>query len=236
MMVKAGQGAIAPPQKRGNLDGYHPGKAPKSTSYRANYSQHKNKNQQLGFADVRMAAAGRWESIHRALGVNIPQTKKHTACPGCGGKDRFRLDVDYDQSGRWVCGGGGDFQQGDGFALLSHVYGWTLADSLRAVADHLGLSKMPDRDRAALRLQADRLAAQMAADAKRKDEQSRRDSNLIVMLEDMIDAIKYRQYLQCQVNGINGRVTWEPSPDEIQTAQDLNYAILDAYAKGDDHV
>ncbi|MEB4589354.1 primase-helicase zinc-binding domain-containing protein [Candidatus Thiothrix sp. Deng01] len=184
-------------------------------------------NNRLGFADVRTAAAGRWETIHRALGVSIPNTTKHTACPGCGGKDRFRLDKDYQQSGRWICGGGGDFQQGDGFALLAHVQGWTLAESLRAVADHLGLTHASDFERQQIKRKAAEQSAKLEAAARAKEEQARTDSNLLAMLENLIDSIKHRQHLQRAVNGV---VTVSPTTGEIEAAQELNAAILENYA------
>lgn len=184
-------------------------------------------NNRLGFADVRTAAAGRWETIHRALGVSIPNTTKHTACPGCGGKDRFRLDKDYQQSGRWICGGGGDFQRGDGFALLQHVHGWTAGEALRSVAEHLGLSQASDFERQQIRRKAAEQAARMEAQAKAKDEQARTDSNLLTMLEDLIDAIRHRQHCQRAARGV---VTVAPTTEEIEAAQELNAAILENYA------
>ena len=194
-----------------------------------------HKQQRLDFAEVRIAAAGRWEGIHRALGIQLTTTShlKHTPCPGCGGRDRFRLDATYQDSGRWICGGGGDLQSGDGFSLLGHVYGWSPLEQLGAVADHLGLSSMTGRDRAALQLQADKLQRQMQADAQRKHEQARCDSNLLTMLEDMIDAIRYRQYIQRQAGRIVGQFTAQPSTDEVQTAQQVNIAILEGYAHQD---
>ena len=87
-------------------------------------------------------AAGRWEQIHRALGVVLSTTshQKHTPCPGCGGKDRFRVTKAYHDTGGFICGGGGDTTGGDGFALLQHVHGWTPGESLRAVARECGLA------------------------------------------------------------------------------------------------
>lgn len=189
-------------------------------------------NQYLGFPEVRTAAAGRWEGIHRALGIQLATTShtKHTPCPGCGGKDRFRLDATYQDTGRWICGGGGDTQAGDGFSLLGHVFGWTPLEQLKAVADYLGLSSANDKERETLRRKAEAQTAAMLADAQRKHEQARRDANMVAMLEDMIDAIKYRQHLQRTISSTNGRITWTPSPEEIQAASILNTVILEAYA------
>ena len=96
---------------------------------------------QLTFTQVTAMAAGRWEQIHRSLGVGLSTTshQKHTPCPGCGGKDRFRVTKAYQDTGGYICGGGGDTTGGDGFALLQHVHGWTPGESLRAVARECGL-------------------------------------------------------------------------------------------------
>lgn len=190
-------------------------------------------NQYLGFPEVRTAAAVRWEQIHRSLGIQLASTShlKHTPCPGCGGKDRFRIDATYQNTGRWICGGGGDLQSGDGFSLLGHVYGWTPLEQLKAVADCLGLSSMDNSEREKIRAIAEKQSAQMALDAARKHEQARRDSNLLTALEDMIDSIRYRQFLQRQAHNITSlcQVTTSPLQDEIDAANYLNMAILESY-------
>ena len=96
---------------------------------------------QITFQQVTAIAAGRWEQIHRSLGVALTTTShlKHAPCPGCGGKDRFRVTKAYHDTGGYICGGGGDTTGGDGFALLQHVHGWTPGESLRAVARECGL-------------------------------------------------------------------------------------------------
>jgi putative DNA primase/helicase len=95
----------------------------------------------LTFTQVAPLAAGRWEQIHRSLGVALSTTshQKHTPCPGCGGKDRFRVTNVYHDTGGFICGQGGDTTGGDGFSLLQHVHGWTAGESLRAVARECGL-------------------------------------------------------------------------------------------------
>ena len=71
--------------------------------------------------DVKKAADGNWAGVLGGLGVDAQLlTNKHSPCPGCGGKDRFRFD-DKNGEGTWMCSGGGDFQAGDGVALLMHV-------------------------------------------------------------------------------------------------------------------
>jgi putative DNA primase/helicase len=88
---------------------------------------------------VRNAAAGRWHSIFPALGIPAEYLRpRHGACPGCGGKDRFRQDDP--ERGGFICGrGGGDPLAGDGFTLLQHVHGWTFPEAVAAVAAELGM-------------------------------------------------------------------------------------------------
>ena len=50
------------------------------------------------------AARGRWKGILLHLGIPaVALTGKHTACPLCGGEDRFRWD-NQDQRGTYICG------------------------------------------------------------------------------------------------------------------------------------
>ena len=93
----------------------------------------------LEFSQVKQAAFSRWLEILPALGVPAETlTGKHTYCPGCGGKDRFRF-VSANTDGKWFCGQGGSTTGGDGFDLFCHVFGWAKGEALRAVADYLGI-------------------------------------------------------------------------------------------------
>jgi hypothetical protein len=96
------------------------------------------------FEKVRSAARGRWKAILSRLGVSAAQLSgKHTACPGCGGKDRFRFD-DQDGRGTWICsGGGGTTAAGDGFDLLVHMnIAQTAKDALHIVKEEIGESNV----------------------------------------------------------------------------------------------
>ena len=91
------------------------------------------------FSTVASHAQGHWLAILMRSGIAAYYlTRRHGPCPGCGGRDRFRFD-DKDGRGTFVCGGGGDLLAGDGFALLTHVHGWTPAEARRFVAGVLGL-------------------------------------------------------------------------------------------------
>lgn len=95
--------------------------------------------------DVRETATGRWPGILAALGVDAAHlTGRHTTCPVCGGKDRFRFD---DKAGRGTffcshCGAG------DGFTLLQKLRGWSFRDAAREVEQIVGaVSAVPPAPR-----------------------------------------------------------------------------------------
>lgn len=115
----------------------------------------------LEFSEVKKAAFNQWPDILQALGVSAESlTGKHTPCPGCGGRDRFRF-VSADPDGQWYCGQGGTPTGGDGFSLLCHVFGWTNGEALKAVAGHLGIQ--PDASPEARQKAKDRALLAKAA-------------------------------------------------------------------------
>jgi hypothetical protein len=89
--------------------------------------------------DVKAAARGCWPGVLSRFGVDTSLlTDRHSPCPGCGGRDRFRFD-DKGGDGTWICSGGGDFQSGDGVGLLMHVRGWHWKEAVNALGESLGL-------------------------------------------------------------------------------------------------
>jgi putative DNA primase/helicase len=128
----------------------------------------------MTFDELKSLTANQWPDIHRALGINIKSTSplKHTSCPGCGGKDRFRVTQRYSETGGWICSQGGDTTGGDGFSLLGHVLGYSPADQLKAVAEHLGIeySGKIDSEAAKERMKQ---AKQQAAIAAKIDREQR---------------------------------------------------------------
>ena len=91
-------------------------------------------------------AQGRWAGILRDYGLNDKQISgKHTACPLCGGNDRFRFD-DKDGKGTWYCNQCG---AGDGYALVMKLTGGSFKDTLSEIASKVGhypISKTKSRD------------------------------------------------------------------------------------------
>lgn len=65
-------------------------------------------------------ARNRWVGILQHFGVSEQHLRnKHTSCPFCGGKDRYRFD-NKDGNGTWICSQCGS---GNGFDLLTRITG-----------------------------------------------------------------------------------------------------------------
>lgn len=85
--------------------------------------------------EVTAAATNRWPEILDFIGVNVPASPRtHTACPACGGKDRFR----FDDNGRGShfcnqCGAG------DGLDLIAKVRCCDITTAAQLAADALGI-------------------------------------------------------------------------------------------------
>lgn len=76
------------------------------------------------------AARGHWKQIFNHFNIDESHfTGKHTACPVCGGKDRFRYD-NKEERGTWLCNACG---AGNGITLLQKITG----RSYREVADEI---------------------------------------------------------------------------------------------------
>jgi len=90
---------------------------------------------------VATAARGRWPHILSALGINVPNGKRHGACPVCGGKDRFRLD-DKEGRGTWFCNHCGN---GDGLDLVRLATGHDVKGVSLMVAETLSLPEVSNQ-------------------------------------------------------------------------------------------
>ena len=154
---------------------FHPPKAaPTAVLCRDCYEQRKRDLD--GLAE---RARGHWPEILVHFGIERGHLRDHHGpCPGCGGTDRFRFDNDKDR-GTWVCGGGGDTQAGDGFALLSHVYGWSAGESFLKVAAYFGiddLSDLPPHDPALTAKREQEAAAERARELEQQQQTARHAS------------------------------------------------------------
>jgi putative DNA primase/helicase len=91
---------------------------------------------------VKRAARGRWHEVLTKLDIAPSYlTGRHVACPGCGGKDRFRFD-NREGDGTFICSQGtGVVLVGDGIELIRHVTDLPFPIVLRRVAQILGLDR-----------------------------------------------------------------------------------------------
>ncbi|MCB6182974.1 toprim domain-containing protein [Leeia sp. TBRC 13508] len=77
-------------------------------------------NPQIDFQRIRAIACGNWKQILTDAGLHQAYlTGRHTPCPFCGGKDRFRF-IDSGKLGTWICSQCQP-ENGDGFQLLARV-------------------------------------------------------------------------------------------------------------------
>lgn len=110
------------------------------------------------------AATGRWPQLLPALGITVGPHGHHSACPVCGGKDRFRFD---NQAGRgtWICNHCG---AGDGLNLVAKTLDITTKEAAVKVAEILGEAQplAVHHDEAAVQQQKDDARQKAAVQAK----------------------------------------------------------------------
>ncbi|QLG87063.1 toprim domain-containing protein [Chitinibacter bivalviorum] len=91
----------------------------------------------IDISKLKEAALGRWPDILQAAGIGAEYlTRKHTACPVCGGRDRFRF-TDKDDRGCFICNTHAP-EGGDGFKLLADYRQTDFIGAARFVVDCLG--------------------------------------------------------------------------------------------------
>lgn len=98
--------------------------------------------------EVKLKANGQWQGILSAVGADVP-VNHHTACPACGGKDRFRFD-DKDGNGTFICNQCG---AGDGLDLVQRVLGVGVTEAAKEVAGIIGIDTRSDHQPASERTQ-----------------------------------------------------------------------------------
>ncbi|WP_272903142.1 primase-helicase zinc-binding domain-containing protein, partial [Xenorhabdus sp. Sc-CR9] len=89
---------------------------------------------------ISQQAENHWHSVLEALSINVHQDpNKHTSCPACGGKDRFRFD-NQEGRGTYYCNQCG---AGDGLSLVQKVRGCDASDAAKMVHDVLSGAPLP---------------------------------------------------------------------------------------------
>ncbi|ESL74431.1 hypothetical protein L423_03843, partial [Enterobacter roggenkampii] len=85
--------------------------------------------------EVTSAAAGRWPYVLAGLSIDVPDSsRRHSPCPACGGKDRFRFDDNG--RGSFICNQCG---AGDGLDLIKRVNNCDTTEAAQLAADVLGI-------------------------------------------------------------------------------------------------
>lgn len=115
--------------------------------------------------DTVRAAVGQWPQLLPALGIHINAAGKHTPCPLCGGKDRFRFDNQVGR-GTWMCNQCG---AGDGLNLVEKALEVSTKEAAGKVATLLGTLPVisvstplqTEQDKAARQLKAAQQARQI---------------------------------------------------------------------------
>lgn len=83
---------------------------------------------------TKQAARGKWDGIIGHILGEEALSRKHTACPICGGNDRYRYDNNRND-GDWFCNHCGT---GDGFKLIMEALGVDFAEAARRVDKIVG--------------------------------------------------------------------------------------------------
>jgi putative DNA primase/helicase len=88
--------------------------------------------------NVRDIAQGKWHGILKALGLDdCYLVNKHSKCPICGGKDRYRFD-NKDGKGTYFCSGCGP---GDGVQLVMKFSGMDFKEAAKQIEQAAGFVK-----------------------------------------------------------------------------------------------
>jgi putative DNA primase/helicase len=93
---------------------------------------------ELRAADIHSRIGDAWPAILERLGIaeSFLRLKKAGPCPACSGHDRYVFD-NRRGHGDFFCRRCGN---GDGFALLIRVFGWSFAETRRRVIEAAGLN------------------------------------------------------------------------------------------------
>ena len=178
------------------------------------------KKPSLDAAFIREACAGRIRFVHESLGLKIPANHKiHTPSQKSGGKDRFRIFADYDETGGWFDNGGGDPQSGDLFGLPMHVYDWSFIETLKAISDVLGLSEMDANERQRIKLSSKKAQERLQREAIQRTYQANQDCYMLDCVFNLELAIKER----------SGQRALEPTSNELFRAARLYGALEQSY-------
>ncbi|MGY0147000.1 DUF927 domain-containing protein [Edwardsiella tarda] len=118
-------------------------------------------------------AAGQWPFVLAGVHINVPDSpRKHTACPACGGTDRFRFDDNG--RGSFICNQCG---AGDGLDLIKKVNNCDTTEAAQLVADVLGIDyRAVQTDPAAASQRREQLEADRQQREQERQQQAAEDA------------------------------------------------------------
>ncbi|OAT22810.1 TOPRIM and DUF927 domain-containing protein [Proteus myxofaciens] len=151
--------------------------------------------------EVKLKANGQWQNILSHLGAEVP-LNTHTACPACGGKDRFRFD-NKDDNGTFICNQCGS---GDGLDLVQRVLGGSVTEAAYEVANIIGIdtcSDIPPAYRShEVKAQQDALKAQQAQN--QANEQIEKHKRFIERYNRAISNVQHGESDYLKAKGLHG--------------------------------
>ncbi|WP_438288487.1 DUF927 domain-containing protein [Edwardsiella tarda] len=118
-------------------------------------------------------AAGQWPFVLAGVHINVPDSpRKHTACPACGGTDRFRFDDNG--RGSFICNQCG---AGDGLDLIKKVNNCDTTEAAQLVADVLGIDyRAEEQDKKAASQRREQLEADRQQREQERQQQAAEDA------------------------------------------------------------
>ena len=88
-------------------------------------------------SELKTICSGRWYGILSSFGIEVRTDGRHSPCPVCGGKDRFRMLKDRDGFYCNQCG------TSDNIALIQRVLSWSFPETIERILEVVGgCSKM----------------------------------------------------------------------------------------------
>ena len=143
--------------------------------------------------EVTTSASGQWPFVLAGLSIDVPDSpRKHTACPACGGNDRFRFDDNG--RGSHICNQCG---AGDGLDLIAKVNHCDTTEAAQLAADVLGIDY-----RATLTPEeASQRRSQQAAEHQQREQERQKQAAAEAEQNRAIFARLYGEALQNSVQG-----------------------------------
>lgn len=156
--------------------------------------------------EVTSAAADRWPFVLAGLHINVPDSpRKHTGCPACGGKDRFRFDDNG--RGSFICNQCG---AGDGLDLIKLVNHCDTTEAAQLAAGVLGIDyRAAETDQKAAsqrreQLEAERQQRQQERQQRAAEDAEHRRATFALLHAEMRQSVTEGESEYLITKGLNG--------------------------------